>query len=242
MLTDDIIMEQVNPMKKILVIEDEYKILDILEEYLTNSGYTVLTSETGRGGLELFEKEDVSLILLDLMLPDTTGEYIVELIRRKSRVPIIIITAKVGEEDMVKGLEYGADDYLTKPFSLKVLVAKIEAVLRRSSEELLPLTQKFIYNEGDLTVDFEKGEVSKKGQPISLTPSELGLLSVLSKRPGRIFSRDELIDLAFSRDFEGYHRAVDSHIKNLRQKIEDNPKKPVYILTVHGIGYKFGGI
>jgi DNA-binding response OmpR family regulator len=152
-----------------------------------------------------------------------------------------MLTAKVEETDILKGLRIGADDYMTKPFSLKELHARVEAVLRRAADDLVPLLSKNSFNGGDLVTDFEKSEIRKNGLAINLTPSELKILTALTGSPGRIFSREELIDLALGGEFDGFDRTIDSHIKNLRRKIETDPREPVYVLTVHGLGYKFGG-
>lgn len=227
--------------KSILVVDDEIKILEVLISFLESRGFHVFTAEDGYEALDIFEKENISLIVLDLMLPGITGEDICKKIRTKSRVPIIMLTAKVEESDLIEGLGIGADDYITKPFSLKELYARIEAVLRRSSDDLIPLSRKSSFHNGDLLVDFEGNMVKKKNEVVSLTPSEFRILSALIKYPGKVFTRNELIEIAMGEDFVGFDRAVDSHIKNLRQKIEDNPKEPEYVLTIHGVGYKLGG-
>lgn len=227
--------------KTILVVDDEPKIVEVITSLLESKGYAVLQADSGKRALELFEKENISFILLDLMLPDISGEEVCRQVRRVSRVPIIMVTAKVEEEMLLEGLEIGADDYITKPFSLKELLARIEVVLRRSSEEPMPLFTKMSYNEEDLIVDISKDLILKKQKVVNLTPTERNILTVLLKYPGRVFTREELITFALGSEFEGYDRVVDSHIKNLRQKIEDNPRSPRYILTVHGKGYKFDG-
>lgn len=227
--------------KKILVVDDEVKILEVVTSFLESKGFTVFSAETGTEALQIFDKENISLIILDLMLPDITGEDICTKIRKKSRVPIIMLTAKVEENNILEGLKLGADDYITKPFSLKELHGRVEAVLRRSSDDLLPLFTRNSYNDGDLIVDFESNTIKKKQVLVSLTPSELKILSALIKYPSKVFTRNELIDIALGDEFFGFDRAIDSHIKNLRQKIEDNPKEPIYVLTIYGKGYKFGG-
>lgn len=227
--------------KNILVVDDEVKILEVVESLLRGKGYRVFTAETGADALAIFEQKNIALVLLDLMLPDMSGEEICRILRRKSRVPIIMLTAKVEETDMLNGLQIGADDYMTKPFSLLELNARIEAVLRRSSDDLVPLYKKDSFGNGDLTVDFERNEIKKRQEAVSLTPTEMKILAALIKYPGKVFTREELITLALGEDFLGYDRAIDSHIKNLRQKIEDDPKNPVYVKTIHGRGYKFGG-
>ncbi|MDP2813913.1 MAG: response regulator transcription factor [Erysipelotrichaceae bacterium] len=230
-----------NEKPTILIIDDEVKIIEIVKTFLESRGYLVLTAENGEDGLEMFKRNSITLVLLDLMLPGISGEEICIKIRQTSRVPIIMLTAKITETDLVNGFDYGADDYITKPFGLKELNVRIEAVLRRSISDLTPLFQKSIFGDDDLVIDFESRIVLKKGQPVTLTPNEYKIFVALIKFPSKTFTRDELIQAALGQDFEGYDRAVDSHIKNIRQKIETDSKKPVYIITVHGIGYKFGG-
>ncbi len=225
----------------ILIIDDEPKIVDVLKSFLQSKEFTVLSAEDGEKGLALFESNPVSLILLDLMLPGISGESLCRTIRKTSRIPIIMLTAKIQESDVINGFDYGADDYITKPFSLKELCARVEAVLRRSQNDIFPLYLKNDFNEGDLTVDFENRIVKKRQSMVFLTPNEYKIFIALVKYPNKIFTREELIHIALGEEFEGYDRAIDSHIKNIRQKIETDPKNPDYITTVHGIGYKFGG-
>lgn len=227
--------------KKILVVEDEEKILQMVTLLLESKGYQVRQARNGSEALLLCEQEAVSLILLDLMLPDMAGEDICQKIRTKSRVPIIMLTAKAEEESLLHGLKIGADDYITKPFSLKELAARVEAVLRRASDEGKPLYQSNYFQNGELFLDVDANLVKKRNEPVNLTQSEWKILLALMKYPNKVFTREELIHLAFGHEYDGYDRTIDSHIKNLRQKIEEVPKKPVYIITVHGKGYKFGG-
>jgi len=227
--------------KQVLVVDDEVKILEVVKSFLESKGYEVFTAENGKQAFSVFEKENISFVILDLMLPDLPGEEICMRLRQKSRVPILMLTAKVAEEDLLRGLDIGADDYLTKPFRLKELYARMEAILRRASGDPVPLYRRIAFREGDLVIDLESRSVKKRGKEANLTPNEFRILSALIKYPGRVFSRDKLIDSAFGEDFDGYDRSVDSHIKNLRQKIETDPKNPVYIQTVHGVGYRFGG-
>jgi DNA-binding response OmpR family regulator len=227
--------------KTILAVDDEPKILEVVAAYLGSKGFVVLTAENGRDALDIFEQENVAMVLLDLMLPDLSGEEVCRRIRRKSRVPIIMLTAKSDESDLLGGLELGADDYITKPFSLKELYARMEAILRRTADDLMPLSAKSSFNDGDLTADFEGNVFLKKQRPLALTPSEVKILAAFIKYPGKVFSRNELIEIALGKDFDGFDRAIDSHVKNLRGKIEDDPRNPAYVLTVHGLGYKFGG-
>ncbi|MDR3149874.1 MAG: response regulator transcription factor [Oscillospiraceae bacterium] len=228
-------------LKNILAVDDEPKILEVVTSLLESKGYKVFTAENGRKALDVFEKNNIALVLLDLMLPDISGEEVCAVIRKKSRVPIIMLTAKSEEISHLNGLTIGADDYITKPFSLKVLAAHVEAILRRTADDLVPLTVKNSWRDGDLVVDFEKNMVLKKGTELSLTLSEHKILSALVKYPGKVFTREELITLIFDDDFDSFDRVIDNHIKNLRQKIEDDTKNPVYVLTIRGLGYKFGG-
>lgn len=230
-----------NNTKKILVVEDEEKIINVVKSFLESKGFSVITAMNGKKALEVFDRENISLVLLDLMLPELSGEEVCKALRKKSRVPIIMLTAKSDEADMLTGLGIGADDYITKPFSLKALYARMEAVMRRSSDDMIPLVTKNSFNNGDLTVDFESYIISKQTEEIKLTPNEFKILATLIKYPNKVFTRDELIASAFGSEFEGYDRTIDSHIKNLRQKIETDPKNPVYVRTIHGVGYKFGG-
>lgn len=228
-------------MKNILVVDDEKMIREAVSSYLKKQGYYVFAAETGQEALQIFEKHLISFVILDLMLPDLSGEEICTLIRKKSRVPIIMLTAKTMEDDMLNGLNLGADDYITKPFGLKNLYARMQAILRRSSEDLIPLVSRFSWNDGDLVIDYDGREVQKKGVIVAMTPIEWKILSALTKYPQKVFTREDLIAVAFGMDFDGYDRVIDTHVKNLRKKIEDDPKKPVYINTVHGMGYRFGG-
>ena len=224
--------------EKVLVVDDEPKIVDVVKSYLEKSGYDVSTAYDGREAYNKFEKENPSLIVLDWMLPDISGEKICRAIRQKSKVPVIMLTARVEEENILRGFDFGADDYVTKPFSPRQLVARVKAILRRVEEE--PVSVLTFYN-GELTVDLASMEVKKSGRSISLTPNEFKILSVLAQHPRKVFTREELIAAAIGNDFEGFDRTVDTHIKNIRQKIETDSKHPRYILTVHGTGYKFGG-
>lgn len=230
-----------NKPRTVLVVDDEPKISEVVASYLESRGYRVLTAETGSEALDAFDRENVALVVLDLMLPDISGEEVCRRLRNTSRVPVIMLTAKSDEASLLEGLGIGADDYVTKPFSLKALAARIEAVLRRAGGDILPLSVRASFRGGDLMVDFEKNLVRKAGREVALTPSEMKILSALIKYPGKAFTRDELVELALGSEFGGYDRAIDSHIKNLRQKIEDDPRSPVYVLTIHGTGYKFGG-
>lgn len=228
-------------IQTVLVADDEPMIREAVTSYLEKQGCRVFSADNGAKALEIFEREAITFVILDLMLPDISGEEICMAIRKKSRVPIIMLTAKTQEEDVLNGLQIGADDYITKPFSLKELYVRMTVILRRSFEELKPLAEKYSWNDNDLSIDFSHREVHKKGKALSLTPSEWKILSALIKHPKKVFTREELITLVFGQDFDGYDRVIDTHIKNLRKKVEDNPKNPFYVKTVHGLGYKFGG-
>lgn len=225
----------------VLVVDDETMIREAVSSYLIKQGCQVFSADSGRKALEIFEREAVTFVILDLMLPDMSGEEICEAIRKKSRVPMIMLTAKAQEDDVLNGLQIGADDYMTKPFSLKELYARMNVILRRASDDLKPLAEKYSWNDNDLIMDFEHSEVHKKGELLALTPSEWKILSALIRHPKKVYTRNELIELVFAPDFDGYERVIDTHIKNLRKKVEDDPKKPVYVKTIHGLGYKFGG-
>lgn len=226
----------------ILVVDDEVKITEVVKSYLENSGYHAECAYDGKHAMSLFEKLSPALVILDLMLPDMTGEDICRAIRRKSRVPIIMLTAKVEDADIINGLGLGADDYLTKPFSPKQLVARVEAVLRRVSSEAIPLASEFSFNDGELVIDGMRHEVRKNGEQVALTPNEYKILMTMAKYPSKAFTRGELIEFALGDDFEGFDRVIDTHIKNIRQKLGNDGKTPRYIQTVHGTGYKFGGV
>jgi DNA-binding response OmpR family regulator len=227
--------------KRILVVDDEFKIIEVIKLYLEKEGCQVFQALDGKQALEVYNKINPDFIILDLMLPDINGEEICKIIRKQSRVPIIMLTAKVDESEVIAGLYMGADDYITKPFSVKELIARMIVVLRRVSDETVPLTDMISLNGDDLVVDALKREVRKNGELVYVTLTEFNVLMTLLKYPNKTFTRDELMDLALGEDNFGYNRVVDTHIKNLRQKIESNPKEPRYIITVHGTGYRFGG-
>ncbi|WP_312427366.1 response regulator transcription factor [Lacrimispora sp.] len=226
--------------RTILIVDDEEKIVNVLRAYLEKEGYQVLSAYDGTTAMELFKSNDLTLILLDLMLPDIMGEQICQMIRMSSRVPIVMLTAKTEEADLIKGLQMGADDYIFKPFSPRTIVAKIEAILRRiESDELTSIPVS--YNQGSLVIDFQNAEVKVFGRDAGLTPTEYKILTTMAKAPNWIFTREQLITYALGDDFDGYDRSIDTYIKSIRTKIEEDRKKPVFILTVHGMGYKFTG-
>ena len=226
--------------KTILIVDDEVKIVEVVKSYLENSGYRAECAYNGAQALQLFDTCAPVLVILDLMLPDMSGEDICRVIRQKSTTPIIMLTAKVEEENIIGGLTLGADDYITKPFSPRQLIARIEAVLRRTPGDASLPAGDFSYNDGELAIDDLRHEVRRHGVIVLLTPNEYKILMTLAKYPARAFSRDELIAFALGDEFNGFDRVIDTHIKNIRQKLGDDSKSPEYIITVHGTGYKFG--
>jgi DNA-binding response OmpR family regulator len=222
---------------KILVVEDEKKISDIVESYLQRDGFDVTVAATGSEALKQVTKR-FDLIILDLKLPDMDGETICKSIREISDIPVIMLTAKSSEEDRITGLGMGADDYVVKPFSVRELVARVQAHLRRSKKADKKLLS---FNGGSLVIDTLANEVKKNEFSVALTNTEFRILLSLAERPNIVFSRLQLINIVQGFDFEGFDRVVDAHIKNIRHKIEDNPSKPAFIKTVYGMGYKFMG-
>jgi DNA-binding response OmpR family regulator len=225
--------------KKVLVVDDEVKIVEIVQAYLEKNGYDVVIAYNGKEALEIFEKKEPSLIILDLMLPDLSGEEVCKYLRKKSRVPIIMLTAKIDESDLINGLNIGADEYILKPFSPNELVARVTALLRRTHNDVL--SNIITFNHNDLVIDVLKHEVKKLGKIVNLTPTEYKILLTLIKYSTKLFTREELISIVFDDLYDGFDRTIDTHIKNLRQKIETDSKNPKYILTIHGVGYRFGG-
>ncbi len=227
-------------MKTILMVDDEDKIRDVVVSYLKKDGFRTMEAGTGMEALQTIRNVPVDLVILDLMLPDIPGEQVCQTIRQQSSVPILMLTAKVDKSSRVHGLNIGADDYVIKPFDPLELVARVRAILRRTDEHHL-LVDRISFNDGELIIDSARNEVFLLGQPVNLTPSEYKLLLVLARHPQRQFHREELVEKVLGADFEGDVRAIDQHVKNLRQKIEPDPKHPKYIHTVYGIGYRFMG-
>ncbi len=222
-------------MKKILVVDDEQKIVEIIKAYLEREGYQVLTAFDGKTALDLALSRHPDLIILDLMLPEISGWDVCRRLRKESEVPIIMLTARDEVTDKIIGLEMGADDYVTKPFDPKELVSRVRAVLRRTEPKTLP---KNVIQIAGLTIDIEKRQVHRDEITIELTPNEFELLRVMAENPGQVFSRMQLLDKVQGDAYEGYERTIDSHIKNLRKKMEIDPEHPRYIITVYGVGYK----
>jgi two-component system alkaline phosphatase synthesis response regulator PhoP len=220
----------------ILIVDDEARIVKLVRDYLERAGFEVLAAHDGEAALTLARVEQPDLIVLDLMLPGVDGLDVCRRLRQESGVPIIMLTARVEEADRIVGLELGADDYVTKPFSPGELVARVRATLRRVQGQMGPAT---VIRAGDLELDTAALKATVAGEPVDLTPTEFQLLATLARQPGRIFSREQLLEAVHGVAFDGYDRSVDSHVKNLRRKIEPDPRKPRYIHTVYGVGYRF---
>ena len=223
-------------VKKVLVVEDELKIARLVRDYLIEAGFAVVEASDGAGALAAARAEKPDMILLDLGLPGVDGLDVTRKLRASSAVPIIILTARSEETDRVVGLELGADDYVTKPFSPKELVARIRAVLRRADATL---GGGDVIRAGDVTIDILKMKVEVGDEEVELTTSEFELLTTLARHPGRIYTRAQLLDEIHGISFESYERSIDAHVKNIRRKIEPDPRRPQYLLTVYGVGYKF---
>ena len=221
----------------ILVVDDEAKIVKTLKAYLERAGFRVVEAGDGQTALTIYRHEKPALVILDLGLPGMDGLDVARALRRESDVPIIMLTARVDETDKLIGLELGADDYVAKPFSPRELVARVRAVLRRTGGEREQAPPPIV--AGDVKIDLERRQVTVGGQSVELTPTEFDLLAVMARHPGRVFTRLDLLDRVQGYAFEGYERTVDAHVKNLRQKIESDPKHPQYLLTVYGVGYRF---
>jgi DNA-binding response OmpR family regulator len=228
----------VNENKKIVVIDDEPSVQEVVQAYLEKDGYLVYVAGNGADGLALAERTKPGLIVLDLMLPDIAGEQVCKEIRSRSDVPILMLTAKAGEEERVRGLQIGADDYLVKPFSPRELVARVRAILRRAQGAETPLVETLSFDDGHLEVDTVRHAVLRDGQEVALTPNEYKLLITLARYPGRVYSRYELVNHVQGYDYAGYERTIDVHVKNLRKKIEPDPQNPRYVETVTGVGYR----
>lgn len=226
--------------ERILIIDDEPWVHEVVRAYLEREGFIVYDATGGRDGLDLALTKRPDLVVLDLMLPDVSGEEICRRLRERSDVAILMLTAKAGEEERVAGLGLGADDYLIKPFSPRELVARVKAVLRRTAGGEMPLVELLRFDGGRLEIDSARHEVRIAGEAVDLTPSEYKLLLALAQYPGRAYSRFELINRVQGHDFEGYERTIDAHVKNLRRKIEPDPRTPRCVETVQGIGYRLG--
>jgi DNA-binding response OmpR family regulator len=223
-------------MPTILVVDDEPKIVTIARDYLEHAGFAVLTAADGNDAVALARRRHPDLVVLDIGLPGLDGLAVTRELRRDSAIPIVMLTARDDEVDRLVGLELGADDYLTKPFSPRELVARVRAVLRRSEHPGQPGD---VLRAGDLLLDIPRMRAELRGRALDLTATEFNLLAVLARSPGRIFTRAQLLDALRGVAFESYERAIDSHVKNLRRKLEPDPRAPRYVLTVYGVGYRF---
>ena len=223
-------------MKTVLVVDDEPSIAQIAGDYLRHGGFCVLTASNGVDALALARAQRPDLIVLDLGLPRMDGIEVARTLRREGNVPIIMLTARIEESDRLAGLELGADDYMTKPFSPRELVARVKSVLRRVDAAGAGAD---VLRRGDLVIDNTRIQVTRNGAPIDLTPTEFQLFAALARQPGRIFTRTQLLDAVRGTDVDSFERAIDTHIKNIRRKLEPDPRNPRYILTVYGMGYKF---
>lgn len=223
--------------KKILVVDDEPQIVKVLKAYLEKAGYQVATAQDGKAALLSFQREKPDFLILDLNLPEMDGLDVCKAIRRDSNVPILMLTARVEEADKLIGLELGADDYVIKPFSPREVVARVRTIFRRTATSTEPAKAEVI-QVGGLAIDLEQHSVTLGDHSIDLTPTEFDILVTLARHPRRVFSRLQIMEQAQGDAFEGYERTIDAHIKNIRLKLEPNPKKPTYIHTVFGVGYK----
>lgn len=221
-------------MTTVLVVEDELKIARLVKEYLSEAGFDVLTAASGPAAVTAARSEKPDLVVLDIGLPGMDGYDVTRAIRSTSSTPIIMLTARSDETDRIIGLELGADDYVVKPFSPREVVARVKAVLRRTTGELAHETLKV----GDLQIDIARRQVEVAGRVVDLTTSEFELLRILASQPGRVFTRGQLLDALRGVSFDSYERAIDSHVKNLRRKLEPDPRNPAFILTVYGTGYR----
>lgn len=225
-------------VNEILVIEDEVKVSDVIKAYLEKDGYQVYCTTRGLEGIELFQKKNFKLVILDLLLPDIDGEEVCRTLRRISDVHIFMLTAKVALNDKIEGLNAGADEYLTKPCSPRELTARVNALFRRFDNSQSTILGS---DDGSLTIDYDKRVVKVNEKVISLTPNEFDILYIIAKNKGRVITREQLIEQAFDISYEGSDRTIDVHIKNIRKKIEADTRNPKYIITVKKAGYKFGG-
>lgn len=225
----------------VLVVEDDRKIGRVVKVYLEEAGFRVVHAGKGKDAIESALKEMPLLVILDLMLPDMSGEEVIQELKEIGDFPIIMLTSKSSEEERIAGFALGADDYIVKPFSPRELVYRVKAVLKRAQKMDLSDTEPMSFNNGLLIIDGQSYQVKKKGCLVNLTPTEFKVLFSLTSTPNKVFTRDELVEKALGYQFEGYERSIDAHIKNIRQKIEDDPKNPLFILTIYGVGYRFSG-
>ena len=228
----------INP---ILLVEDDRKIARVVKVYLEGAGYRVVHAERGKDALVLALKEAPLAVILDLMLPDTTGEEVCQELKEMGDFPVIMLTSKSAEEERIAGFALGADDYVVKPFSPRELVYRVKAVLKRAQKGDIDASEPMSFNNGHLIINGHAYTAKKNGLFLDLTPTEFKVLYTLASYPARVFTREELVEKALGYQFEGYERSIDAHIKNIRHKIEDDPKNPTLIITIYGVGYRFSG-
>ena len=226
-------------MKKVMVVDDEPKIVQLARDYLEHAGFAVVVAHDGKAALATARAEIPDLVILDLGLPELDGLDVARALRAESNVPIVMLTGRSEESDKLVGLELGADDYVTKPFSPKELVARVRAVLRRTER---PRSAAEIVRVGDVTLDIPRMRTTVADRTIMLTPTEFQLVATMAREPGRVFTRSQLLDAVHGVAFESYERAIDAHVKNVRQKLERDPATPRYVLTVYGVGYRFADL
>jgi len=223
-------------MRKVMVVDDEPKILQLARDYLEHAGFVVVVAHDGKAALATARAQKPDLVVLDLGLPELDGLDVARTLRGESNVPIVMLTGRSEESDKLVGLEIGADDYVTKPFSPKELVARVRAVLRRTER---PRSESEIVRVGEITLDIPRMRATVEGRPVELTPTEFQLVTTMAREPGRVFTRAQLLDAVHGVAFESYERAIDAHVKNIRHKLEPDPGNPRYLLTVYGVGYRF---
>ncbi len=224
--------------RSVLIVDDDIKLVELLQLYFQKEGFIVFTANEGLAALKIAREKEPDILVLDLMLPGMDGWDICRTLRKDSEVPILMLTARDEESDRLVGLEIGADDYVTKPFSPKEVVARAKAILRRTKQTTVKTEP---VRMGDVVIELEQHLVTKGGQPVELTPTEFKILELLAANPGRVFSRLQIAEQTQGYSFESYERTIDAHVKNLRRKMEDNPKEPEYIQTVYGVGYRMAG-
>ncbi|TME68221.1 MAG: response regulator transcription factor [Chloroflexi bacterium] len=226
-------------MRKVLVVDDEPKIVQLARDYLEHAGFAVIVAHDGKAALASARSQKPDLVVLDLGLPELDGLDVARTIRQESNVPIVMLTGRSEESDKLVGLEIGADDYVTKPFSPKELVARVRAVLRRTER---PRVDSEIVRVGEIMLDIPRMRATVANRPVELTPTEFQLVTTMAREPGRVFTRGQLLDAVHGVAFESYERAIDAHVKNIRRKLESDPARPRYLLTVYGVGYRFADL
>ena len=234
--------EVVRLVKRVLVVDDEHNLREMISSYLQNEGYETVEAANGDSAVQTVKNDQIDLVLLDIMMPEMDGyEALKEIRSIQKKLPVIMLTAKTDEIDKIVGLEMGADDYITKPFSLRELSARIKAVLRRATNEDSDVDEDEILEHGEIMINLSTYEVFVSGKRVNLTPTEFKILAMLAQKPGRVYSRLQLMNAAFGETYANYERSIDTHVSNLRRKVENDPHNPTYIHTMYGIGYRFGG-